>query len=349
MDLKALFRRNMPVFLIGMVTVGVFLFIILTSQLRPPTKPDLIETDQQELIAEHTNIKGPFDAQITIVEFTDFGCPACSAYHPVMKEISDTYPEQLRWAIRHFPLPIHKNADQAAWAAQAAGNQGLFWEYIDVLYENPEEYQEGDFVRYADLFGMDLEKLRQDYNDEGIRQQVQKDVGYSNRIGINATPTFFLNGRQLELTGPEDLRFQIEQMLIEKNVDTREIKEQKEVKKEVEIQQSYTEVYDAVDERFGVKEIEFIGENFKPRNAQAYAGQLIRWTNNSDEDITFVQIKQDYEELMQPFVIKAGESFEFRLRLRDVGLWTYRNEGNVARASIMINKLADEFIQLIPE
>jgi len=344
-----LFQRNKPVFLIGIVTVGIFLFIILTSQLRPPTKPTLIGTDQQELVAEHTNIKGPFNAQVTIVEFTDFGCPACKAYHPVMKELVETYPEQLRWAVRHFPLPTHKNADQAARAAQAAGNQGRFWEFQDILYENPDDFEEGDFVRYADLLGMDLGKIRQDYNDRGIKQQVQQDISYGTGIGINSTPTFFLNGKQLELTGPEDLRYQIEQELTSKNVNVEELKEQKVVEEKEELQQEYTEVYNAVDDRFGTKEIEFIDGNFKPRNAQAYAGQVIKWVNKSAGDITFVQIKQDYPELAEPFVIKAGESFEFRLRLRDVGMWTYRNEGNVARASIMINKLSDNMAKLIPD
>ncbi len=347
--MKDLFQRNKPVLFIGMLTLGVFLFIILTAQLKPPTTPELIETDQQELISDHTNIKGPFGAKVTLVEFTDFGCPACRAYHPTVKELSNTYPEQLRWAIRNFPLPQHKNSDQAAQAAQAAGNQGKFWEFIDILYENPENFEEGDFVRYADLLGMDLEKFRQDYNDQGVKNQVQEDVSYGNRIGINATPTFFLNGRQLEVTGPEDLRYQVEQELASKKIDVVELKEQKQVEEDTALQQQYTEVYNAVDDRFGTKEIEFVDGNFKPRNAQAYAGQVIRWTNNSNEDITFVQLKQDYPELAEPFIIKAGESFEFRLRLRDVGLWTYTSEGAPSRASIMINKLSDEMSKLIPE
>jgi len=349
MDLKALVQRNMPVFLIGVATVGIFLFIILTSQLRPPTTPQLIETDQQELIAEYTNIKGPFDASLTVVEFTDFACPACKAYHPVMKELSDTYPEQLRWAIRHFPLPTHKNADQAAWAAQAAGNQGLFWEYIDILYENPEDYQEGDLVRYADLLGMDLEKLRQDYNDAGIRQQVQTDVGFGNRLGVSATPTFFLNGKQLELTGPEDLRFRIEQTLQNLDVKTEEIKKQIKIEEEEQEVEQLTEIFSIVDSRFGTKEIEFVDGSFNPRNTTGYAGQLIRWINNSENDFTFEQIMDKYDELKKPFVIKAGESFEFRLRLRDVGLWTYRDEGNTSRASILIYELPDDLKAALPD
>jgi|GEM_PF-980548 len=349
MQISALIKRNMPVFLIGTLTIVVFLFIILTSQLRPPTTPALIQTDQQDLVAEYTNIRGATEAKITVVEFTDFACPACRAYHPVMKEISDTYPQQIRWAVRHFPLPMHKNADQAARASQAAGKQGKFWEFAEILYENPEEFEEGDFVRYADVLGMDLEQFRQDYNDEGIIQQVLQDVAYAQQLGINATPTFLLNGRQLDLTGPQDLRFQIEQLLTENNVSVEEIKQQNQGRQVQETLQAYTEVFDEVDKRFGIKEIDFVDGNFKPRNAQAYAGQLIKWINRSAEDITFVQIKEDYEELKQPFVIKAGESFEFRLRVRDVGIWTYRNGDNPARASIMINKLPDDLAQLLPE
>jgi hypothetical protein len=153
----------------------------------------------------------------------------------------------------------------------------------------------------------------------------------------------------MELTGPENLRYQIEQELLSRSVNTQEIKIQKEEEEEEKLDEEYTEVYTAVDERFGVKEIEFIDGNFKPRNAQAYAGQVIKWTNKTDQDITFVQLKQDYPELAEPFVIKAGESFEFRLRLRDVGLWTYKEQSGVARASIQINKLSDRMSKMIPD
>lgn len=346
--MNELFQRNKPVFLIGLLTLGVFLFIILTAQLRPPTTPELIETDEQDLIAEHTNIKGPSDAKITIVEFTDYGCPACKAYHPTIKGLSETYPDQLRWAVRHFPLPQHVNADQAARAAQAAGNQGKFWEFSDILFENQDSFEEGNFVSYADVLGMDLEKIRQDYNDPGIMQQVQEDINFGKQIGINATPTFFMNGKQLQLNGPEDLRFQVEQALTDTGVETEEIKQQAVEEEEELEQEQLSAVHDLIDERYGVREIEYVDGNFKPRNTSAHAGQLVRWTNNSEESITFVQIMSRFPALNEPFVIEPGGSFEFRLELRQSGIWTYRDEGNPSRASIMIGPLTEDLEQMLP-
>ena len=107
-------------------------------------------------------------------------------------------------------------------------------------------------------------------------------------------------------------------------------------------------IYDIIDQRYGVKEIEFVDGDFKPRNTSAHAGQLVRWTNNSDQDITFVQIMQRFEALKEPFVIKAGESFEFRLELRQQGIWTYKDEGNLSRASITIGPLTPDLEEMLP-
>ena len=340
----------MPVFIIGVLTMFVFLFIIITSFLRPPsTTPELIETEEAELIAEHTNLKGPVQPKITIVGFTDFGCPACKTYHSVMNDLFKQYPEHIKWAVRHFPLPTHKNADQAAKAAQAAGRQGRFWEFSEILYDNSEDYLEGNFVRYADLLDMNLEQFRQDYNSSEIAREVQEDVSYGTGLGIDSTPLFFLNGRQMNVLGSQDFKEQIEQALRNYNVAVEEIKEQTEIEEEIQEQQTLTSVFTLIDQTYGVREIEFVEGNFKPKNTSAYAGQLIRWVNNSEEDITFVQIMKRYESLKEPFVIKAGETFEFRLELRETGMWTYKSEGNTIRASIMVSKLPQNILNMVPQ
>lgn len=196
-SLKELFKRNMPVLLIGLSVVVIFIVIIITSQIRPPTTPTLIETNQDELIAQYTNYVGPDYAKLIIVEFTDFENPACKSFHDTMKELRETYPEHITWAIRHFPLEVHMGAESAARATQAAGNQGKFWEFTDILFQNPNKMQEGDFVRYADILDMDLKQFRTDFNDSGIATQIQKDISYGESLGVNSTPTFFLNGKQV--------------------------------------------------------------------------------------------------------------------------------------------------------
>ncbi len=347
-SLKELFKRNMPVLLIGLSIVIIFAVIIITSQLRPPTTPTLIETDQDELIALHTNFVGPDTAKLFIVEFTDLQCPACKIFHETMKELVATYPNQITWAIRHFPLDEYQGAEPAARAAQAAGNQGKFWEFVDMVFQNPDKTQEGDFVRYADILDMDLKQFRTDFNDPGLSAQVQKDISYGKSLGVNSTPTFFINGKQIVAGNPADLKSLIEQELMAQNVNVVQLKEDKVLKEEQQAQQQFTDIYTTVDQRFGIKEIEFVDGNFSPRNSSATAGQLVRFSNNSDSEITLTQIMDKYEALNKGVILQPGEYFEFRLELRKYGLWTYRNEGNPIRASIMVGKLPEDLKALLP-
>ncbi len=347
----------MPVILIGGVTVLIFFFIIITSQKRPPTsEPELIEANAQELIAPHTYVKGPFDAPITLVEFTDFGCPACKSYHPIVKALLEEYPEQIRWGVRHFPLPSHKNAEQAAMAAQAAGEQNKFWEYADILFENQNKFSEGDLLGYADFLGMDVEKFKQDYDNPTIEDLVTGDVTFGRKIGINATPTFFINGKQVRPAGLDDFRNLIDEQLAAGNQEGAQEQEvqdtttdEQPIEKEAPPAEPLTFIHQTIDQRFGTLEIAFSDEGFSPRNTQGYAGQKVVWTNNTSEDFTFVQLMPRYEELSEPFLVEAGETFEFRFALRKSGLWTYKNEGSSTRASVFVNKLPPDLEQLLPD
>ena len=306
----------MPVLFIGLALVIIFIFIILSSQLRPAETPTLIETGQDELIAKHTNFVGPNNAKLFIVEFVDFESLTCKTYHQTMKELIELYPQHIAWGIRNFPLEKNPNANAAARAAQAAGNQGKYWEFIDILFQNSDKLQEGDFVRYADILGMDLGLFRADFNDQGIASQIQQDIEFGNKIGVNSAPTFFLNGKQLIFKNPADFKTQIEQELTNENVNVIQIQEEKAQKEQGETQQMFADIYYTIDQRFGIKEIEFIENNFKPRNSSATAGQIVRFTNNSQNEITITQIMSKYEALNKDVILLPEESFEFRLELR---------------------------------
>src|SRR3989304_5528113 len=122
-------KRNMPVLVIGGLTILVFLGIIILGQNKPPISPVLTEVSDEQLYAPHSYFLGNEDAATIWVEFSDFQCPACAAFHPVVKSLAEKYPQDLKIIYRQFPLPQHKNAQKAAEAAQISGEQGKFWEY----------------------------------------------------------------------------------------------------------------------------------------------------------------------------------------------------------------------------
>lgn len=329
-NMNSFIKRNLPVFLIGGATLLIFVFLIIAAQSNPPAETELIEVNEDELLAEHTYVKGLREAPVTIVEFSDFECPACKLQHPIAESIIEDYPTLVSWGYRHFPLPQHTDADEAAIAAQAAGEQGKFWEYADILFANQPNFDEDDLISYAQQIGLDVEKFKQDLENRTFREIVDQDVAYGRSLGVNSTPTFFINGKQVVLRSQDDLRRQVEFALRDLNMG-------EQVDESIR-QNIIEENEEVINETLGVKEIAFTEEGFEPRNTTAMEGQLVRWTNTTDEDITFVQLAPRFEELKEPFVIKAGETFEFRLRGK--GMWTYKNEGSDTRASIFINAVS---------
>lgn len=347
--MKDILKRNSPVFFIGLITFIVFLIIIATSQLRNPIEPTLIQTQEDELVTQHTNMIGSKEAPVLVTAFYDLTHSSSSKYHTASKELLNTYPSYVSFAVRHFPSDKSEDAFNAAKAAQAAGNQSGFWEFIELVFQNKGKYQEGDFVRYADILNFDLRQFRDDFRDDGIAWQINQDMGYGKSLGVTETPTFFLNGRQMVVTSPANFKTQIEEALTRYGVDIEKVEKEMQTREQEIIEQTYSDFYDIVDQRFGTKEIEFVDNNFDPRNSSATAGQLVRFTNNSENTIVLTQIMKKYEALSDDVTIKPGESFEFRFELRKQGLWTYRNVGNSNRASIMVSELPEDLMQLLPE
>ncbi|MEK7070060.1 MAG: thioredoxin domain-containing protein, partial [Patescibacteria group bacterium] len=93
-------------------------------------------------ISDNENIKGDKDAKATLIEYSDFQCPACGAYQPILKKVTDNLSAQVRFAYRHFPLPQHKNAKLASTVAEASGKQGKFWEMHDLIFQNQSDWSE---------------------------------------------------------------------------------------------------------------------------------------------------------------------------------------------------------------
>lgn len=159
-------------------------------------------------------IKGNKDAAVTLVEYSDFQCPACASFQPVLKELLATYGEDLKFEYKHYPLPIHPYAQQAAIAAEAAGQQGKFFEYHDALFENQNEWSKSAtpvafFSKYATDLGLDVEKFKQHQKSSLLRDSVRDDLNEAKELGLTGTPTFYLNGEKMEITSFEDFIAQI--------------------------------------------------------------------------------------------------------------------------------------------
>src|SRR3989344_258853 len=147
-------------------------------------------------------IKGPQEARATLVEYEDFQCPACKDYQPIVNRLLTDFPNDLKIVYRHYPLTlIHTKAYDAAKASEAAGMQGKFWEMHDKLYERQEEWVNDNnykerFAVYAKDIGLDEEKFKADFESDEVQNKVQEDMSSGNTLGINSTPSFYLNGKK---------------------------------------------------------------------------------------------------------------------------------------------------------
>lgn len=138
---------------------------------------------------------------VTLVEFGDFQCPACGQAAPTIEKLIQDYQGKITVVFRHFPLPQHKNALAAAEAAEAAGAQGKFWEMYASLYANQGEWSESDgandmFVKYASALGVDGAKVKTAIDTKQYNDKITADSAEGTSIGVNSTPTIYVNGHK---------------------------------------------------------------------------------------------------------------------------------------------------------
>jgi protein-disulfide isomerase len=146
---------------------------------------------------------GPADAPVTVVEFSDFQCPFCSRAVPVMKALHARYPDDVRIVYRHLPLSFHAQAREAAIAAVCADDQGHFWDYHDLLFENQEDLEREAFVAHAEALDLDLDRFEACLDSDDAAATVDADLRAAEAAGATGTPTFYING--IKLTGARPL------------------------------------------------------------------------------------------------------------------------------------------------
>ncbi len=189
-------RRLVGLAVTGLVLVGlVGLFIYVSNNRAPLAKPDTVMPGD--------NVKGATDG-LLVVEYSDFQCPACAVYYPIVKQVMEEYSQQITFVYRHFPLrDNHPHAQLAAQAAQSAANQEKFWDMHDKLFANQNQWSglndpTAQFITYAQELNLDLERFKNDLSSQTVIDKVNQDYAGGLSAGVNSTPSFFINGAKLK-------------------------------------------------------------------------------------------------------------------------------------------------------
>ena len=162
----------------------------------------LLEPPRQAVKAENAPAKGPANAPIEIIEFSDFQCPYCLRANPTVKQVLDTYGDKVRFVYRNYPLGNHPNAWPAAEAAQCANEQGKFWEYHDRLFANSAKLSDTDLKQSAAEMGLDAARFNACLDGHKYKSVIEADVKAADAAGVSGTPAFFINGRILSGAQP---------------------------------------------------------------------------------------------------------------------------------------------------
>lgn len=197
-------RAGLWLGLIAMVT------LIIWIAARPGNQSGQTNTNQTsavESVSASDWVEGNHLAKTTLVEYSDLQCPACANYYPMVRQLAKDFAGSLAIAYRHFPLPQHQNGFAAAAAAEAAGKQGKFWEMHNLLFEKQKDWEfvadpTATFNDYAGQLGLDKNKFAADSGLVEIKQKISTSIASGTAAGVDATPTFFLNGQKI--TNPQN-------------------------------------------------------------------------------------------------------------------------------------------------
>jgi protein-disulfide isomerase len=165
-----------------------------------PPKPNNTPIVSNMQGAQPPNFKGAQNSSVVLEEFADYQCPTCATMHPVMNEITATYGSRIKFIYRNYPLTqIHRNAYEAAVAAEAAGLQGKFWDMQNLIFQNQRNWQNVEIVRpvfegYAQTLGLDVEKFKTDVAGLPAKQRVDMDAARARSLNVSSTPTVLVNG-----------------------------------------------------------------------------------------------------------------------------------------------------------
>lgn len=157
----------------------------------------------EALVRKDSHVEGPANAKVTFVEFADFECPGCGVASPIVKQLRGEYKGKIRYVFRQFPLQMHKHSKLAAQAAEAAGAQGKFFEMEDKIFSGQKDWANSDkpleiYTRYAKEIGIDTDRFKKEVESGAYTKKIEADMKDGYAVGIDYTPTFFINGVKQE-------------------------------------------------------------------------------------------------------------------------------------------------------
>ena len=186
----------------------------------------VVSTNELLAVVADDWIKGNKDASVTLVEYLDFECEACGAYYPVVKRLSEEFGNEVRFVTRYFPLPGHKNSMTSALAVEAAGRQGKYWEMHNIVFENQRDWGEKQapdpkiFENFARQIGLDMDQYGKDIASQELKDRIERDRGSGQKLNLQGTPSFFLNGKKIENPrGYEDFKVLIQSAVSKANIN----------------------------------------------------------------------------------------------------------------------------------
>lgn len=186
-------------FVIAIIALGTFVFSFSENN-----EPKIEENDMVIENIERLWSIGPEEAPVKIVEYSDFQCPYCSKAAATVKEIEAKYGDQVQITYKHFPLTsVHENAMLSAKAAESAGYQGKFWEMHDALFADQSNLSRKNILKLAQDIGLDMDKFATYLDNKNISAKVIQQQKEAESLGVNSTPTFFIN--ETKLVGAQPL------------------------------------------------------------------------------------------------------------------------------------------------
>ena len=207
MKKRAQIKSKRPIALLSVlllvgVAAGVYLFNASHSEAPPRKKPPESQVSLPAPVPSALTpspVRGAPAAPVTIEEFSDFQCPFCARSVATVKQILDAYPGRVRWVFRHFPVfESHPDAPALHLVAIAAGEQGRFWEMHDFLFENRDHITRDEILSYARRLNLDMKRFEASLGDRSLIARMETDYNEGVARGVQATPTFFINGRKVE-------------------------------------------------------------------------------------------------------------------------------------------------------
>ena len=191
--------------------------LAFAEQLRRASKVEINlsapESPVFEISTDDQPSKGNPQARVTIIEFTDYQCPTCAQQQPVIERIMKEFGDRVRLVMRDFPLSQHAEAAKAAEAAEASREQGKYWEYVDVLFRNQSALGVDKLKQYATEVGLDRTRFDASLDSGKFAEKVQRDVMDGRKLGVNGTPTLYVNGKRVSDRSYEALKAKIESSL----------------------------------------------------------------------------------------------------------------------------------------